>query len=97
MARIKIEIPNNFIFSTELIAQIGDINYGGHVGNDKFLLYAQETRVRFLRKYQLSELNIGEETGLIMTDSAIIYKSEVFAGDEIIVELGVQDLSLIHI
>lgn len=93
MARIKIEIPDNFIFSTELIAQIGDVNYGGHVGNDKFLLYAHETRVRFLREYQLSELNIGEQIGLIMTDSAIVYKSEVFAGDEILIELSVQDIS----
>jgi hypothetical protein len=26
-------------FSTRLTVRVGDINYGGHLGNDKFLLY----------------------------------------------------------
>ena len=95
MARITIEIPQHFIFSTELIAQVGDINYGGHVGNDKFLLYAHEVRTRFLRKNQLSELCVGDNLGLIMVDSVVVYKSEVFLGDELVVQLAVNDMTKI--
>ncbi|MCP4522242.1 MAG: thioesterase [Cytophagales bacterium] len=95
MARIKIDLPEKYIFETELVAQVGDLNYGGHVGNDRFLLYAHETRVRFLQANDLSELSVGDNIGLIMTDSAVVYKAEVFLGDKLKVELGVQDVSRI--
>jgi acyl-CoA thioesterase FadM len=37
MARVKIELPEKFIFSTEIPLRISDINYGGHLGNDSVL------------------------------------------------------------
>jgi hypothetical protein len=37
MARVKIDLPDKFIFKTEIPIRINDINYGGHLGNDAVL------------------------------------------------------------
>ncbi len=83
MARIKIELPEKFLFRTEIPVRITDINYGGHLGNDSLLSIIHEARLRFLNHLGYSESNV-EEVGIIMIDSAIQYKSEGFYGDELI-------------
>lgn len=92
MARIKLEMPRHFTFTTELPVRISDINYGGHLGNDALLGLIHEARVRFLKQYQYSELDI-EGLGLVMTDSAIIYKAESFHGDRLQVDVTVSDFN----
>jgi acyl-CoA thioester hydrolase len=94
MARIKIEIPDKFIFKTEIQIRITDINYGGHLGNDSLLSIIHEARLRFLIHLGYSESNV-EGVGIIMIDSAIQYKSEGFYGDEIVAEVVVNDFSAI--
>ncbi len=34
------------IFKTNFAVRIGDINYGGHMGNDKFLLIFHDARLK---------------------------------------------------
>lgn len=92
MARIKIEMPDHFIFSTELPIRISDINYGGHLSNDRILSLVHEARVQFLKSYQYSELDV-EGRGLIMTDSATIYKAEGFHGDRLQVDIAVNEFN----
>lgn len=92
MARIKIDMPDNYIFSTDLPVRISDINYGGHLSNDAMLSIIHEARVRFLSHYHYSELNI-EGLGLIMTDSAIVYKAEGFHGDQLRIDVTVGDFN----
>lgn len=92
MARIKITMPEHFTFTTEMPVRISDINYGGHLGNDAVLAMIHEARVRFLKSYNYSELNV-EKRGIVMTDTAIIYKAEGFHGDEIQVNVSVTDFS----
>jgi acyl-CoA thioester hydrolase len=94
MPRIKIELPDKFIYSTEIPIRITDINYGGHLGNDSLLSIIHEARVRFLNQLGYSESNV-EGTGIIMIDSAIQYKSEGFYGDELLVEIAVNDFAAI--
>ena len=94
MARIKIELPEKFIFKTEIPIRITDINYGGHLGNDSLLSIVHEARVRFLNHLNYSESNV-DGVGIIMIDSAIQYKSEGFYGDEIVIEVSVNDFSSI--
>lgn len=91
MARVKIDLPNNYLFSTEIKVRIGDVNYGGHVGNDAILSIAHDARLGFLNHFGYSELEV-EGASLIMADSAIIYKSESFFGDTLLVEVGVNDI-----
>ena len=94
MARIKIEIPKKFIFKTEIPIRITDINYGGHLGNDSLLAIVHEARVRFLNLLGYTESNV-EGVGIIMIDAAVQYKAEGFYGDELIVEVAVNDFSAI--
>jgi len=82
MERIKINLPENFSFFTEIKIRITDLNYGGHVGNDTFLSLIHEARQEFLLSRGYSELSFAGY-GLILTDAAIEYKKEMNYGDAI--------------
>ncbi len=82
MQRIKINLPENFNFSTVIKIRITDLNYGGHVGNDSFLSLIHEARQQFLNYFGYSELKF-ENVSLIMADAAIEFKKELNYGDEI--------------
>ena len=92
MARVQVELPQQFNFETEITVRISDINYGGHVGNDTVLTLAHEARVRFLNKAGYGELNI-EGFGIIISDAAVEYKSELFYGDKVIVSIKAVDFT----
>ncbi len=92
MPRLKIDLPQKYIFETEIEIRITDLNYGGHLGNDVFLSIIHEARVRFLKKLGYSEKDI-EGVSIIMGDAAIVYKSEVFHGDVLNVQIALDDLS----
>lgn len=92
MARIKIDVPKEFPFSTDIALRITDINYGGHLGNDAVLSLIQEARLRFLMDHGFTELDV-DGFGLIMTDSAIVYRSEAFYGDVLTIEVAAQDFT----
>ena len=92
MARIKIDLPEKFIFSTEITPRITEMNYGGHLGNDAFLAIVHEARVRFLAAHQWSEMDIAG-CSLIMVDAAIMYLAEVFYGDTLQIDVAVADMS----
>lgn len=90
MARVKIDLPQAFPFSTEIPIRIGDINYGGHLGHDAILPIVHEARIKFLASMGYDEGNI-EGLTYIMADAAIVYKAQAFHGQILIVESGVQD------
>jgi acyl-CoA thioesterase FadM len=92
MARIKLEMPSVYPFKTELTVRITDINYGGHLGNSNVLALMHEARVRFLKSYGYSEINV-EGFGTIMLDSVVIYKAQAFAGDVLQIEVAAGDFS----
>lgn len=92
MARIKLDLPEHFPFSTELQVRITDVNYGGHMGNDSLLGLLHEARVQFLAHYGLSELDIGG-AGIIMADSVIVYKSEAFPGEVLDIAVTATDFN----
>lgn len=80
MARIKIELPQQFHFSTKIPIRITDLNYGGHVGNDTVLSLIHEARVQFLKHYGYEELRL-DGVSLIMSDAGIEFKAELFYRD----------------
>jgi acyl-CoA thioester hydrolase len=92
MARIKIHLPKQFTFSTQLKLRITDINYGGHLANDAVLGIAQEARLRYLVSMGYSEKDI-EGKSLIMTDAAIMYKSQGYYGDPVEIKIAVDEIS----
>ena len=96
MARIKVNLPEFFPFNTSIPVRITDLNYGAHVGNDTVLSFIHEARVRFLKSFGYSELNL-EGVGLIMSDVSIEFKKEIFYGDEINVAVAAMDFSRVGV
>jgi acyl-CoA thioester hydrolase len=92
MARVKLDLPETFVFTTEIPLRIGDMNYGGHLGNDAVLSLLHEARVQFLRANEFSELDV-DGAGIIMADSVIVYRSEAFYGGTMIVDVAVDDFA----
>ncbi len=92
MARIKIDLPESFSFSTSLTVRITDLNYGAHVGNDTVLSFIHEARVRYLQSLGYRELNL-EGVGLIMADAALVFKNEIYYGDELLISIRAVEFS----
>ncbi len=85
-------MPQQYSFSTEVEVRIGDINYGGHLGNDALLSLIHEARMRYFAALGYTELSLAG-VGTIMADSAIVYKSEAFFGDKLRIEMAAGDLT----
>lgn len=84
----------NKLFETELLIQVSDINYGGHLGNDRFLTLAQEVRVRWLRSLGWTEKNIANSgAGFIVTEAQIQFLAEAFLGQTLIGSLFLHESS----
>lgn len=80
MSRLKLQPLAAYPFTCELTVRTTDLNYGGHLGNDRLLSLVHEARVAFLAVHGLSELDFGG-VSLIMGDTAVIYQAEAYAGD----------------
>jgi YbgC/YbaW family acyl-CoA thioester hydrolase len=94
MARITITLPEKFSFRCELPVRVSDLNYGGHVGNDAILTLMQEARVLYYRKLGfVSEIQLHGPVGQIIADAAVVYKSEAFLGDVLVVEMAAGDFT----
>lgn len=92
MARLTLDLPARFPFSTELEVLVGHINYGGHLGNDSMLSLIHEARVRYLRHLGYAENDV-DGVGLLMVDAMLVYRSEVFHGDLLVIEVSVGEIS----
>lgn len=91
--RIKLSFPPDKLFETNVRVHIADINYGGHMGNDRFLTLMQEARLRWLKSSGFpNEKDIVPPVGLIVVDSAIQYKAEVFHGENLHVSLATSEV-----
>lgn len=84
----KINIPTPTCFTTTRKVAATDINYGGHVGNERFLLFAQETRIAFLNTLGFSETAFGPY-GLILAEAHIEYLSELFDEEILKIDLSI--------
>jgi len=92
MPRIKIDLPESFIFSTELPIYINHINYGNHLDNSALISLVSEARVRFFKSLGYSELDV-EGVGVIVADVAAQYKSEAFYGEVMRISMTANDFN----
>jgi len=92
MSRIKIDLPDTFVFSTELTVYVGHINYGNHLDNAAVLALVSEVRLRFLKAMGFSEMDVGG-TGIIVADAAVQYRSEAFHGETLMFQMTAGDFS----
>lgn len=84
MSSIKSLLPTDFKYSFEIPVRITDINYGGHVGNDRMLTLAHEARIQFLAKHGYTEMNL-EGVSLILTKASLELRRELFFGDPLFI------------
>lgn len=92
MSSIKSQFPNSFHFECPLPIRINDINYGGHVGNDRILLFAHEARIQFLMHHGFTELELGG-TSLLLTRATIEIRKELFFGDALWISVAAINFS----
>ena len=83
---------DTFKFSTEIDVRIGDINYGGHLGNDSYLSIFHDARLRYLKQFGYSELSIGDNIGLIMSQTHVNFKAEAFYGDRLTIYVRISKI-----
>jgi acyl-CoA thioesterase FadM len=74
MPRVQLEPRARYPFAWEITVRTTDLNYGGHLGNDRVLSLVHEARVAFLASHGWTELDCGgaslimAETGLVAFD-----------------------------
>ena len=95
MARIKIDLPEHFPFSTSIPVRITDLNYGNHEGNDAVLSIIHEARMQFLGNMGYTELEFAG-VGMIMSDAGIEFKNELFYGDIVLASVGCANISKVR-
>lgn len=92
--RVKLDLRNTPVFNTTIEVTISDINYGNHMGNDRFLTLMQEARLRWLQAMGFkNEKDIDKTIGLIVVDAAIQFKAEVFHGERLSVSIAVENIT----
>ena len=92
MPRLKLVPLDAYPFTCGITVRTTDLNYGGHLGNDRLLSLVHEARVAFLAEFGLSELDFGGSS-LILGDTAIVYQGEAFAGDDLSFEVAAGEVS----
>jgi len=83
----------NKVFSSTYVVTIGDINYGGHLGNERALLIFQDARIRFLEHLGFAERNIGEGVGIVVVESGCSYLRQVFLHEELDVHIEIEEMA----
>ena len=91
MGRVKIDEPAAYAFKAKIITRITDLNYGGHVGNDRIFSFMHDARVQYFKSLGFADEMSFDGLGIIQTDAAITYKTEIFAHEEIHISVGVTD------
>ena len=89
----QFELPEQFIFSTDIPIYISHVNQGGHLDNAQLLTLVSEARVRFFRWLGYpGELSI-EGLSIVVGDMMAQYKSEAFYGETMQVDMVPDDFN----
>ncbi len=92
MARIQIDLPERFPFSTEITLYLSHLNHAGHLDNALLLTVVSEARARYFASLGYSEMNV-EGIGIVVADAAVRYRSEAFRGEVMVVQIAAADFS----
>ena len=80
MPRLKLVPLETYSFETDIVVRVTDLNYGGHLGNDRLMSLVHEARVALFAAHGYTELDCGG-VSIIIADTAIVYQGEAFGGD----------------
>ena len=88
MPRVKVAQPDQFLFSMEHRVGISDVNYAKHLDSIAMVKILHEARLQFIASLGFTEGNIFG-LGMVVTDLAVEYRSESFANDMLLIDVGV--------
>lgn len=89
MPRVKVTMPDQFLFTMQHSVGISELNFARHLNNVAMVQILQEARLQFLASMGFTEANI-YGLGMVVTSLAVDYRSESFANDLLIIDVGVQ-------
>lgn len=83
-----------FGFTLPYSVRVADVNYGGHVANSAVLNFFQDARIAYLKHLgDYSELDIGNQCGIILPEAHIKYLAEMFLGDQLVIGVRIKGVS----
>lgn len=88
MPRIKLSPPEEFSFRMERTVGLSDLNYARHLDSPSMLKILHEARLQYLASLGFTEENIFG-LGMVVTDLSVDFRSESFANDVLIIDVGV--------
>jgi acyl-CoA thioesterase FadM len=92
MARVELNLPEQFYFTTSLNVRFTDLNVGSHVGNDQMIALLSEARSRFLYHFGIEDWR-DQNLNLLITDLMATYKKSAFGHDILQFDVGVMDFN----
>ena len=92
MPRVKVGLPDKFLYSMERSVGISDLNYAKHLDSVAMVNILQEARLQFLANLGFTESNI-YGLGIVVTDMAVDYRSESFANDCLVIDVGISNIN----
>ncbi|MCB9231862.1 MAG: acyl-CoA thioesterase [Bacteroidia bacterium] len=95
MPRLKLDIPEQLPFRTEIPVRITDLNYANHLGNDRVLTLMHEARALYFLHLGFAELD-AFGVGMVVADAAIVFKAEGFYPQLLIAEVGAGDFGKVN-
>ncbi|MDG2141638.1 MAG: thioesterase family protein [Gammaproteobacteria bacterium] len=87
MPRLNIPDLEKTLFRMERKVGLSEINYAKHLDSVSMVKILHEARLQFLASLGFTESNI-YGLGLVVTDLAIDYRSESFANDLLVIDVG---------
>lgn len=83
-----------FSFTIPYTVRVADVNYGGHVANSAVLNFFQDARIAYLKNLgEYSELDVGNECGIILPEAHVKYLAEMFLSDQLTIGVKVNHIS----
>ena len=92
MARIKIDLPARFSFSTMVPVRNSDINQGGHVGWDSMFHILDEASTQFWHGLGY-RADGGDKVSRITVDAGINYKQQAYHGQTLRIEIAADEFT----
>lgn len=93
MKKERIDFPEKILWAANRTIAASDINYANHMGNERILVWADEIRTSFLNGIGWDEKSFQEGAGVIVANHTIVYQSEGFLDDEVLIEVGIDNLT----
>jgi len=92
MARVQLDLPEQFLYTHTINVRMTDLNTGKHVGNDQMISLLSEARYRFFCHIGFDQFD-SDKQSIVVTDLVATYMAESFAQDDLQFEVGLMDFN----